>query len=112
MEIIGKKLLEKLKAKNKGNLLLINAIDKLFDDLKDSNWDNKLDVINKRPDANCVYDDFYFFDINIHRVFIVIEFEDDEATIVWCGNHSEYETTFKNNKSTIKKWLKNKGYIL
>ena len=82
MEIIGKKHLEKLKSKNKGNILLNNAIDKLFDDLKDSNWDNKLDLINDRPDANCVYDDFYFFDLNIHRVFILIEFEDDESTIV------------------------------
>jgi mRNA interferase HigB len=43
---------------------------------------------------------------------ILIEFEDDgEATIVWCGSHDEYETTFKNNKSTIKKWLNNQGLI-
>ncbi len=111
MDIIGKKHLEKLKIKNKGNVLLHNAIDRLFDNLKESNWGNKLDVINERPDANCVHDDFYFFDINIHRVFILIEFEEDGATIIWCGNHDEYETTFKNNKNTIKKWLKNKGHI-
>lgn len=43
---------------------------------------------------------------------ILIEFgEDCEATIVWCGTHDEYEATFKNNKDTIAKWLKSKGYI-
>lgn len=74
MEIIGKKLLEKLKSKNKGNILLHAAIDKLFDDLKESTWNNKLDVVHHRQDADCVYDDFYFFNINIHRAFILIEF--------------------------------------
>jgi mRNA interferase HigB len=111
MEIIGKKHLEKLKRKNIGNILLCNAIDKLLDDLEESNWENKLDVMNTRSDADCVHEDFYFFDINVHRVFILIEFENDEATVVWCGTHDEYESTFKNNKSTIKKWLKDKGHI-
>jgi len=111
MEIIGKKHLEKLKRKNKGNTLLCDAIDKLLSDLKNSSWENKLDVINERSDADCVHEDYYFFDINVHRVFILIEFEDDEATIIWCGSHDEYENTFKNNKNTIKKWLKDKGHI-
>lgn len=43
---------------------------------------------------------------------ILIEFEDDgEATIEWCGSHDDYETTFKNNKNTIKKWLTKQGLI-
>ena len=43
---------------------------------------------------------------------ILIEFEEDgEATIVWCGNHQEYERTFKNNKQVIKKWLKKNDWI-
>jgi mRNA-degrading endonuclease HigB of HigAB toxin-antitoxin module len=111
MEIIGVKHLEKLKRKNTGNIMLVTAIDKLLHDLKQSHWGNKLDVIKERTDADCVYEDFYFFDINMHRTFILIEFEDDEATIVWCGSHDEYENIFKNNKITIKKWLKTKGYI-
>jgi hypothetical protein len=37
--------------------------------------------------------------------------EEGEATIVWAGTHQEYETTFKNNKVTIEKWLRKKGYI-
>ncbi|MEZ0007561.1 hypothetical protein ABH942_002943 [Flavobacterium sp. 28YEA47A] len=43
---------------------------------------------------------------------ILIELDDEgEATIVWAGTHAEYETTFKNNKSTVEKWLRSKGYI-
>ncbi|XJR89516.1 hypothetical protein ACH34E_01525 [Elizabethkingia anophelis] len=43
---------------------------------------------------------------------ILIEFDDQgEATIVWAGTHKEYETIFKNNKATIEKWLRSKGYI-
>lgn len=66
-----------------------------------------------RTDADCVHNDgFYFFDINIHRILILIEFDDDgEATILWAGSHQEYELTFKNNKSTIEKWLRKNGYI-
>jgi hypothetical protein len=42
----------------------------------------------------------------------LIELDDEgEATIVWAGTHQEYEATFKNNKITIEKWLRQKGYI-
>lgn len=42
----------------------------------------------------------------------MIEFDDEgEATIVWAGTHDEYEKTFKNNKSTIRKWLVDRNYI-
>lgn len=42
---------------------------------------------------------------------ILIEFDDSEATIVWTGTHQEYEKTFKNNKNTIKKWLRSNDWI-
>nr|WP_246535449.1 MULTISPECIES: hypothetical protein [Litoribacter] len=42
---------------------------------------------------------------------ILIEFEDQEATVVWAGNHQEYESVFRNNKVTIKKWLRKNGWI-
>jgi len=42
---------------------------------------------------------------------ILIEFNDGEASVVWLGNHQEYESTFKNNKNTIKKWLKSNDWI-
>jgi mRNA interferase HigB len=42
----------------------------------------------------------------------LIEFEDNgEATIVWAGNHDDYELIFKNNKNVIVKWLRNKHWI-
>jgi hypothetical protein len=42
----------------------------------------------------------------------MIEYADDgEATIVWAATHQEYEIVFKNNKSTIEKWLRRNNYI-
>lgn len=42
---------------------------------------------------------------------VLIEFDDDEASIVWVGMHQEYEIAFKNNKSTIRKWLNSNDWI-
>ncbi|ABG60739.1 type II toxin-antitoxin system HigB family toxin [Cytophaga hutchinsonii] len=112
MEIIGIKKLQKLKNKNLGNGRLANAIDELLQELEVKNWKNGKQLKQDRPDADLVHNDgFYFFNINIHRTMILIEFCDDgQATIVWCGTHDEYELTFKNNKKTIANWLKSKGY--
>jgi hypothetical protein len=112
MRIIGKKTILKVKRKNLGNSKLCNEIDKLITDLENFN-PGKKHIDEVRHDADCVHGDgFYFFDISIHRTLILIEFEDDgEATIVWAGSHQEYETTFKNNKSTIEKWLRKNNYI-
>ena len=112
MRIIGKKIILKIKKKNIGNKKLCNEIDRLIADLENFNPGEK-SINDVRDDADCVHSDgFYFFDINIHRTLIMIEFDDDgEATIVWAGTHKEYETTFKNNKSTIEKWLRKNNYI-
>jgi len=65
-----------------------------------------------RPDADCVHNDgFYFFDISIHRTMILIEFDKNEASVAWVGSHSEYDRTFKNNKKTIRNWLKSNDWI-
>lgn len=112
MRLVNKKALEKLKRKNKGNVSLTTAIDKLIKDIEDHNWKNQTELNQIRPDADCVHNDgFYFFNINIHRTMILIEFEDDEASVVWVGTHQEYETTFKNNKNTIRKWLNANDWI-
>jgi mRNA interferase HigB len=43
---------------------------------------------------------------------ILIEFgEFEEAAVVWCGSHDEYELIFKNNKDVIRKWLKQNEWI-
>ena len=112
MRVIGKKLIIKIKKKNIGNQKLCNEIDNLIIDLETFNPQTQ-NIFEVRVDADCVHSDgFYFFDINIHRTLILMEFNDEgEATIVWVGTHQEYETIFKNNKSTIEKWLRKNNYI-
>lgn len=85
---------------------MLNAIEK-------SNWKTPLDLTARRPDADCVYGcEFYFFNMNVHRTLILIEFEENgEATIVWAGSHDDYELTFKNNRMVIKKWLSDNNWI-
>jgi hypothetical protein len=112
MRVVGKKTLFKLKRKNIGNRGLCDAIDKLICDLE--SFDPKKNALKDvRDDADSVHQDgFYFFDIHIHRTMILIEIEDaGEATVIWAGSHQEYERTFKNNKSTIVKWLRANEYI-
>ena len=112
MRIVGKRNILKLKKKNIGNKKLCVEIDTLISDLENFNTNEK-SISDIRKDADCVHTDgFYFFNINIHRTLILLEFDDEgEATIIWTGTHQEYETIFKNNKSTIEKWLRKKGYI-
>jgi mRNA-degrading endonuclease HigB of HigAB toxin-antitoxin module len=111
--IINKHILGKLISKNRGNAKLIKSVEQLILDIEKSNWQNPHDLIKSRPDADCVYSgEFYFFNINIHRTLILIEFEENgNATIVWAGNHDEYELTFKNNQNVIKKWLRDNNWI-
>jgi mRNA-degrading endonuclease HigB of HigAB toxin-antitoxin module len=112
MRLLNKKALEKLRKKNRGNVPLSNAIDKLIKDVEDNEWKDQTELNRIRPDADCVQSDgFYFFNLNIHRTMILIEFEDDEATVVWAGTHQDYEKIFKNNKNTIKKWLSANDWI-
>lgn len=113
MDLVNKKILEKLKRKNKGNVPLSVAIDSLISELEYNQFNNQAELVIVRPDADCVHaDGFYFLNINIHRTLILVEFDDDgEITIVWAGTHDQYETTFKNNKDTIRKWLKDREWI-
>ena len=113
LKIVNKRILAKLIRKNRGNTKLEKAVIQLISDIEESNWVTPLELVEKRPDADCVYGgEFYFFDINIHRTLILIEFEENgEATIVWAGSHDDYELTFKNNRNVIKKWLKDNNWI-
>lgn len=112
MRVLGKKIILKVKKKNIGNKKLCDEIDKLIEDLE--NFKPEEQTLKEiRDDADCVHSDgFYFFDINIHRTLVMVELDEEgEATIVWAGTHQEYESTFKNNKKTIEKWLRNNNYI-
>ena len=112
MELRRKHKLIKLKQKNRGNIKLISAIDKLISDIESAQWTKKTEIKETRPDADCVHSDgFCFFDMSIHRTMILIVFEDDEASVIWTGTHDEYDKTFKGNKSTIEKWLRNQNLI-
>ncbi|PZX11275.1 mRNA interferase HigB [Breznakibacter xylanolyticus] len=113
MRVINKHILIKIIQKNKGNTRLIQSIEQLINDIEQSHWKNPAELTANRPDADCVYGgEFYFFNIHIHRAMILIEFTDNgEATIVWAGNHDDYEKTFKNNRNVIKKWLSNHHWI-
>ena len=102
----------KLKRKNQGNLKLIKAIDKLIEDIENSELKDKIELIESRPDADRVHsNDFFFFDINIHRTLALVVFNEQYAEILWVGNHDEYDSTFKGNKKTIETWLRNHGKI-
>jgi hypothetical protein len=107
LNVTNKWILQKVRKKNIGNVKLRKAIDKLLEDLDEMIVSNPNELISKRPDADCVYGgSHYFFNINVHRTMILIEFEPyNEATILWAGSHDEYEMIFKNNRNVIKKWL-------
>jgi len=112
MRLTNKKTLEKLKKKNRGNVPLSIAIDKLVREIEAHEWKNQTELNQLRLDADCVHSDgFYFFNISTHRTLVLIEFNEGEASIVWVGTHQEYETTFKNNKNTIRKWLHSNDWI-
>jgi mRNA-degrading endonuclease HigB of HigAB toxin-antitoxin module len=113
VNFVNRSLLERLKRKNRGNTKLIKAIDKLIDDIQASNWNSQMELKETRPDADCVHGDgFFFFNLNVHRTMILIEFDENKrARVIWTGSHQNYNKTFKNNKNTIKKWLKDNGWI-
>lgn len=112
MKLYEIRILEKLKRKNRGNSQLKQAIDELIQTIEHKKWTNPIELIESRPDADCVHSEgFYFFNIKIHRTMILIEFEESQATIVWAGSHQDYEKTFKNNKTVIEKWLSDKNWI-
>ena len=112
MELLRKDRLSKLKRKNRGNLKLTKAIDKLIDDIESADWKDKLELIDARPDADRVHsEDFFFFDISVHRTFVMIVFTEKYAEILWVGTHDDYDSTFKGNKKTIETWLRNHGKI-
>lgn len=112
MRLINAKILLKLKHKNIGNVKLRRAVDDLVNTLEQNQFISPERVKAIRKDADKVHGDgFYFFDVNVHRTMILLEFEIQAGTVVWAGTHDEYESVFKNNKKTIEKWLRNNGWI-
>ncbi|MNK03525.1 hypothetical protein D3C87_213740 [compost metagenome] len=112
MRLTRKEVLLKLKLKNQGNLKLCKAIDQLILTIEKKNWKTKEEIKTDRPDADQIHTDgFYFFDINVHRTLVLIQLNDNEATVVWAGTHDDYERIFKNTKNTVKKYLSDNCWI-
>lgn len=42
---------------------------------------------------------------------ILVVFDDNEAIVIWSCSHDDYDKTFKGNKTTIEKWLRDKKLI-
>ena len=107
MQLQGKAIVSRLKYKNRGNLKLFKAIDLLINDLENAELNTQDDFRMLRRDAEKVHNKgFYFLDITVHRVLILLLLEAKQVKIIWTGNHKEYERIFKNNKNSIEKWLK------
>ena len=84
----------------------------MINDFETHNWQSQEELKRDRKDADCVHSGgFYFFNIEVHRTLILIEFEDSEASVIWVGDHQEYERIFKNNRSAIASWLKSNDLI-
>ena len=65
---------------------LSKAIDKLITDIESSEWKDKLELIETRPDADRVHsEDFFFFNINVHRAFLLIVFN-EEVMLKYFGS--------------------------
>jgi hypothetical protein len=112
MQLQGKDILFRLRNRNLGNAKLSRAIDQLIKDLENAEINSAIEIKLVRKDAEKVHSSGnYFVDIHIHRALILIVIEDREATIVWAGNHQDYERTFKNNKKSIEKWLKSNNLL-
>ncbi|MCF0053826.1 type II toxin-antitoxin system HigB family toxin [Dyadobacter sp. LJ53] len=112
MQLIGKKILFKIQDKNSGNIRLSRAINQLIDDLERLQMDSLNELKGIRGDFEKVNNDgFFFVNIHIHRVLLLIKIIENEARVVWAGNHDEYVRTFKNNKRSIEKWLRNNKLI-
>lgn len=113
MRLFGKERLIKLKNKNIGNKLLLEAIDELIEMIESKQWQSRLEVKSDRPDADQVHPNgFYFFNLLAHRTMVMMQLgEHGEATIIWTGTHKQYESTFRNNKDVIRNWLRNKEWI-
>jgi hypothetical protein len=112
MELAGKKILSKLKDKNRGNTQLVNSLNQLQSDLENTNSASFEHLKKLRNDIEKVHNQgFYFVDIHIHRAMLFIKIKENEATIVWAGSHQEYVRLFKNNKDSIEKWLKKNNFL-
>jgi len=108
MEVIGRGTLDK-HAKN--NTVLQKVIDEFVEKVEKAAWRNDADLKITFPDADRIFKNVYVFDLTgSDRTLTLVYFTNGQVQIVWAGNHQEYERELKNDKDTIRKFLKQKGY--
>ncbi len=108
MEVIGRRTLDKY-AKN--STVLQQVINEFVGKVEKANWKNDADLKATFPDADRVFKNVYVFDLTgSDRTLTLVYFANGQVQIVWAGDHQAYERTLKNNKDTIRKFLKQKGY--
>lgn len=112
MQLEGKDILIRIKNKNRGNVKLWKAIERLIEILEKAEIGSPEEFKILRTDAEKVHNKgFYFLDIISYRALVLLLADKKRVTILWAGNHQEYERIFKNNKNTIEKWLKNNKFL-
>ncbi|GAB3832790.1 type II toxin-antitoxin system HigB family toxin [Pontibacter rugosus] len=109
MDVLGRNKITKY-VKNKYELA--REFDIFISRIKASEWKDGADVKITFPDVDHILGNVYIFNVSSSRSLAMIYFGDQEVEIIWAGNHDDYEATFQNNKSTIKKFLKNKGFSI
>jgi mRNA interferase HigB len=95
----------------KKNMTLLGAVNEFVNAVQGATWNNDQDVKATFPNADRIFNNVYVFNITgADRSLALVFFKDGEVEIVWAGNHDEYDATLKNNKDTIRKFLRKKGY--
>lgn len=107
MDLFGKDKLFKYAKKDKNLQKEINAFVEKFEKAR---WQKSSDIQEDFPDVDLISKEAYIFNIKSSRTLIVIFFSDNEAEIAWAGNHNDYDRLF-NNKKTILRYLKDRGFI-
>lgn len=117
MILIGKNKLIKFGKKARGNKILnqnIADIIKLIENKNNNCKDEKeFKELLKSYDPDNVSRGYNAFFLNISkadRSLVVVEYDEieGEVDVLFVGTHDEYETTFKNNKDVIEKYLKDR----
>lgn len=69
------------------------ALERWYDIVEDAQWGNLADVKTDFPDADCVGNQHYVFNIrgNRYRLIVVIKFTIGRVFIRFVGTHKEYD---------------------
>jgi mRNA-degrading endonuclease HigB of HigAB toxin-antitoxin module len=110
MQLTGVKALDKF---TRNNATLKKAVDEFIQKVLAADWENDADVKVTFPDADRIFTEVYIFNLTrSDRTLAMVYFSEGELEIVWVGNHQDYERKLKNNKNTIRKFLRDQGYDL